>query len=119
MMDAVHTIAFLLALVFPLAATVVVVAKKWWKAGAVLLLAYVTIYFLLSLNGQYSITNHGGNDWRRAWMPKGLVCEYTSPAGRTKEELTLAGAAFWPCIVADRILWHRTTDVSSNLHQVL
>lgn len=118
-MDTVQTITFLLALVLPLAAMVVVVAKKWWKAGAVLLLAYVTIYFLISLNGHYSVTNHGGNDWRRAWMPKGLAYEYTSLAGRTKEGFTLVGAVFWPCIVTDRIIWHRTTDVSSSLDQFL
>ncbi len=118
-MDAVHAITFLMALLFPVATTVIVVAKKSWKAGAALLLAYVTIYFLLSVNGHYSVTNHGGNDWRRAWMPKGLAFEYVSPAGRTKEEFTLAGAAFWPCLVADRILWHRTTDVSANLNEFL
>lgn len=118
-MDAIHTITFLLALILPLAATVIVVVKKWWKAGITSLCIYVTVYFVLSLNGYYSVTNYGGNDWRRAWMPKGLACENISPAGRTKEEMTLAGAMFWPCIVADRIFWHRTTDVSHNLHEFL
>lgn len=119
MTDAAYTITFLLALVLPLAAVFVVVSKKWWKSGTVLLIAYVSIYILLSLNGHYSVTNHGGNDWRRAWMPNGLAYEYTSPAGRTKEQFTLVGAAFWPCFKADRFLWHRTTDVSSNLHEFL
>lgn len=112
MTDTFYAIAFALALASPLLVGAIVVLKKWSKPGGVLLVVYVAIYIPLSLGGQYTVANHGGNDWRREWLPRGLAYEYVSRAGRSKTDLTLVGGIFWPCIVLDHLFWHKTTAAS-------
>ena len=111
MADFAYRIAFVLMLAIPVIGLSVIVWKRWLKFGAILLVIYAAIYAALSMAGHYSVANRGGNDWRREWCPAGLIQEYTSPAGRTKTDFTLAGATFWPCILVDHIFWHRTTIV--------
>jgi hypothetical protein len=80
-----------------------------------LLALYLGSYGALSASGHYVIANHGGMDWRREWVPRRLVRDYRSLTGRHRTALTLAGVAFVPCIVADRLFWHRTTyDLESS-----
>jgi len=99
---------FVVALISPFLVAIFVADKRWKKVGATIFVAYLVTYIGLSLAGRYAIANHGGNDWTREWCPKGLVYDYISPAGRSKTDFTLAGAAFWPCILIDHLLWHRT-----------
>jgi hypothetical protein len=73
-----------------------------------LLTAYLGSYLPLTLAGSHVVANHGGADWRRDWLPKFLVATYHAPSGRARTRLTVAGVVFLPCIVADRLLWHRT-----------
>jgi hypothetical protein len=112
MKDALYAIAFALALAFPLLVLGVVVFKRWLKLGAGLLGLYVAIYIPLSVGGQYVVANHGGNDWRREWLPRGLAFEYVSRSGRSRTDLTLVGAVFWPCLFFDHLFWHRTSAAS-------
>ena len=86
-----------------------VVWRKSRKAGFIALTVYLVSYFLLSVNGAYTVANRGGNDWRREWLPKFLMVEYTARSGRTKTEMTLGGAMYWPCLVIDRVFWHRSS----------
>ncbi len=87
-----------------------VLLAKRKKTGAMLLCFYVVTYVIFSLNGRYVVANHGGMDWRREWCPKYLVVEYVSYAGRAKTAFTVLGTFFWPCIVLDQFLWHRTSE---------
>ena len=91
-------------LVFPL------LIRKFPKAGDILVIVYLGIFYGLSLAGAYVVGNHGGCDWRRQWCPKCLVEEYVSFSGRTKTSISTIGALFWPCLVLDRLIWHRTTE---------
>lgn len=109
MADYFKSVLFVCALASPLVIFPLLI-RKFRKTGISLLIVYLGIYFGLSLSGGYVVGNHGGNDWRRQWCPKFLVKEYDSFSGRTKTSLTTVGAGFWPCIVLDRLLWHRTTE---------
>lgn len=108
--DYTHSLIFTVALASPLLTLAFVLVKKRFKAGMIFFTLYALVYVVLSLAGKYTIANHGGNDWRKEWSPKGLVYEYTSPAGRSRTEFTMVGAAYWPCIFIDHLLWHRTTE---------
>jgi hypothetical protein len=99
---------FVSALLSPFLLAILFIKKQWKRTGLAILMVYLITYVGLSLGGSYTSANHGGNDWKREWCPKGLVYEYTSRAGRSKTDFTLAGAAFWPCILIDHLLWHRT-----------
>lgn len=103
---------FLVGLAAPILVAAVVVFKKWKRAGLILPAVYLMAYVGLSLGGNFTIANHGGNDWRREWCPKGLVYEYTSPSGRSKTDFTAIGTIFWPCIFIDHLLWHRTQEAN-------
>lgn len=102
-----EAILFFAALLFPFA-FFWVVWHKWQRFGAVLLAVYVLSYLPFTLAGRYVIANHGGSDWRREWVPKFLVVAYLGLAGREKTRFTLGGAAYWPCILLDHMMWHRT-----------
>ena len=108
MIEYLHAFVFVAALALPLV-YFAVVWRKWPKVGIVSLALYLISYVPLTLSGAYTVANHGGSDWRREWLPKYLMIEYTSPAGRTKSDITLAGAVYWPCIFTDHLVWHRTT----------
>lgn len=75
------------------------------------LVLYLVSHVPLTLSGVYTVANHGGSDWRREWLPSFLMVEYAALTGRTKTAITLVGALYWPCILADRFLWHRTSEV--------
>jgi hypothetical protein len=107
MLDYLNALAFVAALALPLVYFAVVWCK-WPRVGLVSLALYLFSYVLLTLSGAYAVANHGGNEWRREWLPKFLMVEYASPSGRTKSAITLAGAVYWPCILIDRLVWHRT-----------
>ena len=109
MLDYLYTFAFVAALAFPVV-YFAVVWRKWPKVGIVSVGVYFVSYCVLTLSGEYAVANHGGNDWRREWLPKFLMTEYVAPSGRTKSDITLAGAFYWPCIMIDRLLWHRTSE---------
>ena len=108
MPDYLYAFIFVAALVLPLV-YFPVIWRKWPKVGMVSLAVYIISYVALTLSGGYAVANHGGSDWRREWLPKFLMVEYTSASGRTKSDLTLAGAVYWPCIFIDRLVWHRTS----------
>jgi hypothetical protein len=86
-----------------------VVWRKSRKAGVISLAVYLVSYVFLSVNGGYAVANAGGNDWRGEWLPKFLMVEYTAPSGRTNTEMTFGGAVYWPCLLIDRIVWHRSS----------
>ncbi|NOS71635.1 MAG: hypothetical protein HOP33_17135 [Verrucomicrobia bacterium] len=109
MSDFLPVILFICALALPLVTLPLVIAKRR-KIGVILLIVYLGTYAGLSLAGSYIIANHGGMDWRKEWCPKFLVEEYVAPSGRTKTNVTIIGAVFWPCICLDHLLWHRTTE---------
>jgi hypothetical protein len=101
-------------LVAALALPVVFFPVAWRKSprlGRSSLMAYLLSYLLFSLAGTYAVANHGGSDWTREWLPRGLMIEYHGACGRAKSDLTLVGAVYWPCILCDRLVWHRTTQV--------
>ena len=108
MSDFFYSFIFVAALALPLV-LFGVIWRKSRKAGFVSLAVYLVSYFFLSVNGEYTIANGGGNDWRREWLPKFLMVEYKTPSGRTKTDMTLGGAVYWPCLLIDRILWHRSS----------
>ena len=108
MFDFFYAFMFVAALALPLV-LFGLIWRKSRKAGVISLMVYLVSYFFLSVNGEYVIANRGGNDWRREWLPKFLVVEYTAPSGRTKTEMTLGGAMYWPCLLIDRMGWHRSS----------
>lgn len=110
MTDYVYPVIFVIALASPFLFLIFFFWKKWLRTGIIVFSVYAMTYVILSLGGKYTTANNGGNDWTKEWCPKGLVYEYTSPAGRSKTNFTIAGAAFWPCIIIDRLAWHRTTE---------
>jgi hypothetical protein len=110
MIDCIRGFAFLAALALP-PVYFAVVRRKWPQVGMVSLAVYLISYLPLTLSGVYTVANHGGSDWRREWLPRFLVVEYAAPTGRTRTHMTIAGALYWPCILADRFLWHRTAAV--------
>lgn len=110
MFNYLHAVAFITVLALPLA-YFVVVWRTWPRVGLVSLVLYLVSYLLLTLSGSYAVANYGGNDWRREWLPKYLMVEYVSLSGRTKSNITLAGAVYWPCILVDRLVWHGTVTV--------
>ncbi len=78
---------------------------------AVLLATYLISYGLMSMKGEYMISNHGGNDWSKDWAPKYLVVKSGRPrTGRASTDYTLLGSLYWPCIFLDSWLWHKAQD---------
>lgn len=75
------------------------------------LAAYVGSYALLSSEGRFIFANHGGLDWTYRWGPAHLVEEYWII--RSHERLTMLGIPYWPCIVVDRLVWHRPSEEST------
>jgi hypothetical protein len=108
MLDYLHAFAFVAALALPLA-YFSVVWRKSRRVGWVSLAVYLVSYIPLTLSGAYTVANHGGSDWRREWLPRCLMVEYVAASGRTKTDTTIVGALYWPCILIDRFLWHRTS----------
>lgn len=102
---------FIIALAVPLVGIPILFLWRP-KAGIVFLGVYLLSYLPFSMAGNYVIANHGGDHWTEEWIPQMLMTEYSGLVGRTKTEITLAGAAYWPCIISDRFIWHRTTDRS-------
>jgi hypothetical protein len=82
--------------------------KRKSKFAALALCVYLLTYVCLSTTGMYVLVNHGGSDWSVEWHPKYLACAYVGHVGRTKTRLTAPGLLFWPCVLVDRCLWHRT-----------
>ena len=109
MLDYLYAFIFVAAFALPLV-YFAVVWRKWTKVGIASLAVYLITYVALTLSGSYTVANHGGSDWRREWVPKFLMVDYASATGRTKSDITLAGAVYWPCIFLDHLLWHRTTS---------
>jgi hypothetical protein len=109
MLDYIRAFAFVAALALPLV-YFAVVWRKWPKVGMVSLAVYLISYLPLTLSGAYTVANHGGSDWRREWLPKFLMVEYAAPSGRMKTDVTFFGTLYWPCILVDRFLWHRTSE---------
>lgn len=101
-----YNFAFVAALAVPLM-YFALIRRKWPRVGLISLALYVVSYFLMTISGTFTIANHGGNDWRCEWIPKYLMTQYTGLSGRPKSGITLAGAVYWPCILIDRIVWHR------------
>lgn len=98
--------------IFPIAFGMVVVLayKQRRSVGVGMLAAYLLVYVLLSVNGQYITANHGGSDWSRSWCPAFVEVAYRAPTGRQKTNPTLLASIFWPCLLLDRWLWHRDKD---------
>ena len=107
--DFVESFLFVCALATPLLVLPLLI-RRFRKVGVSLLILYLGIYLGLSLAGDFVVGNHGGSDWRRQWCPKFLVEENVSFSGRTKTSITTIGALFWPCLVLDRLIWHRTME---------
>ena len=108
MLDYLYAFTFVAALILPVV-YFALIWRKWPKVGLVSLAVYLIGYVPLTLLGTYTVANHGGSEWTHEWLPKYLMIEYTSRSGRTKSDITLAGAVYWPCIFIDRLVWHRTT----------
>jgi hypothetical protein len=72
------------------------------------LVLYIASYAWFSAQGEYIVANHGGSDWRRDWCPKYLVEPYRGFSGRTKTHSTFLGELYWPCMVIDHLIWHKT-----------
>ncbi|MCI0744518.1 MAG: hypothetical protein L0Y58_03840 [Verrucomicrobia subdivision 3 bacterium] len=70
--------------------------------------AYLGVYIVLSLRGQYLGHNQGGQDNRDSWSPAYCAELYTSPAGRQKLRLTALGWLFLPPMLVDQWFIHRT-----------
>ncbi len=77
-------------------------------AWLVALAAYLGVYVVLSLRGQYLGHNQGGQDNRDSWSPAYCAELYTSPAGRQKLRLTALGWLFVPPMLIDQWFIHRT-----------
>jgi hypothetical protein len=108
MSDYLEPIIFGLAMAFPVVFFPIMLIK-WPKIGLGMLAGYLIIYIPFTVAGRYVVANHGGNDWGEDWLPKYMMFEYQSPSGRTKSDLTTLGAVYWPCILADNLLWHRSS----------
>jgi hypothetical protein len=111
MHDYLYAVVFVVALASSLVCFAVL-WSKWRKVAWISLVAFLGSYCGLTFSGEYAVTNHGGSDWRREWLPKFLMVERVSPTGRAKSDITLLGAVYWPCIVIDRLVWHRTSVAS-------
>ncbi len=70
--------------------------------------AYLGVYVLLSVRGQYLGHNQGGQDNRDTWSPAYCADLYTSLAGRQKMRLTASGWLFLPPMLIDQWFIHRT-----------
>jgi len=77
-----------------------------WSVDLLIIAAYVGSYALLSLDGRFIYANHGGSHWSKRWGPYHLVEEYWII--RPHERLTMLGVLYYPCIVVDRLVWHRS-----------
>jgi hypothetical protein len=65
-------------------------------------------YIPFSLSGEFELCNFGGSDWRTLWHPNALTRTYMGYSGRTKSTISLAGVFYYPYIILDRMLWHKT-----------
>jgi hypothetical protein len=84
--------------------------KPW--VGILLLVPYVVCYATLSRDGEYVLSNHGGQDWRFEWCPPRLI--RTEVLVRVHTSPTALGLCFLPCLLVDRCLWHPTiTDLEA------
>ena len=72
---------------------------------------YTLIYVVLSLSGEYRLSNHGGQDWRNVWCPRHLT-RWETPRNffrsRPRVFLTGMGACYLPLLLIDRTLVHPT-----------
>ena len=116
--------SFALALISVVGLVAVLCAR--WKYRWVPVGVYILIYLPFSLMGRFETVNHGGMDWRREWMPLGLAEPYQRKKvwpngkitrGRSKGRLTYAGNLFWPLIVLDNLIWHRTHQADLGVDQ--
>lgn len=90
-----------------------VIGLPWaWRRGSrlgrSLVVLYVLSYVGWSATGRYVTANHGGQEWRIEWCPAGLVTESVASSGRTRARLTVLGVLYWPGIMIDRLVWHRS-----------
>ena len=108
MLDCIRAFAYLAAFALPVV-YFALVWRRWPKVAIGSLAAYLISYLPLTLSGVYTVANHGGSDWTREWLPRFLMVEYAGPTGRRKTDVTIVGALYWPCILVDRFLWHRTS----------
>lgn len=84
-------------------------ARNWRAKGVACLLGlYVVLYVFLSLRGAYIGHNQGGSDNRDTWFPAYCAESFVSPAGRQKVRLTAVGWLFFPLMLVDRVVIHRT-----------
>ena len=83
------------------------IASKSRRLGGLAVGLYVVSYLPFTISGSYVTSNHGGSEWTRAWIPRHLMVEYTGQSGRTKTDITTLGGLYWPCILIDRLIWHR------------
>lgn len=65
-------------------------------------------YLPFSFFGEYKLSNYGGQDWRTEWHPRFMFNHYRGFSGRSSSTHTIVGVIYWPCIFADRMIWHRT-----------
>jgi hypothetical protein len=108
MHDSIYLLIFVVGVALP-PVYFAVVWRRRHKVAMVSVVLYLFSYLPLTLSGDYTVANHGGNDWRREWLPKFLMIEYRAPSGRTKAGITLEGAFYWPLLLIDHIVWHQTT----------
>jgi hypothetical protein len=106
-----YNLLFLAALVVPVL-MLAGIGHLLWKGRSFValdvLLIYLITYVALTLQGEYLVGNRGGSDWAKEWAPDLLVESYRAPSGRARTRLTVCGAFFWPCLVVDRLVWHKT-----------
>ena len=110
MNDLFSGLLFVTALMCPVTVLPLIIRKQG-RAGWLVLAVYLASYLPFSLTGEWVTANHGGPHWTCEWLPQGLMEDYRGFSGRPKTRLTVPGALYWPCIVGDRLLWHRTRDV--------
>lgn len=82
--------------------------KKW---AAILTFLYVFIYVALSVSGQYHDYIGGGGGGSPVFYPYGML--NTTPDhknGRIKTEPNLLGWAFWPLLLIDQTLVHKSLE---------
>jgi len=72
------------------------------------LAVYVIAYVVLSWRGGYIGHNLGGADNRETWFPAHCGESHISRVGRQKAHLNALGSFFFPLVVVDRTLVHRT-----------
>lgn len=114
MNDYLHAIAYIIGIITPVF-VFPIACVKWRKVALIALIVYLVSYIPFSIYGKHVVANHGGADWREEWVPKYLIEDYTAFSGRTKTRFTLIGTIYWPCIVIDHLVWHRTQEIPYHM----